>query len=64
MELERRLSKRVQAQDKVNISQEVTGGVHVQVLLQPPLGAGIVELSSSGEKEDEVVVWMGPDVFC
>ena len=58
MELERTLSEGVETEDKVYIGEEVAGGVHVDVFLQPPLGAGIVELSSTREEEDEVVIRM------
>ena len=58
MKFEWRLAERVETHDKVYIGQEVAGGVHVQVLLQPPLGAGIVELPSTGQYEQEIVVGM------
>ena len=43
----------VEAEDKVDVGQEVAGGVHVQVLLQPPLGAGKVDLASTGQEEGD-----------
>ena len=49
----------VEAEDEVDVGQEVAGGVHVEVLLQPPLGAGKVDLASTGEEEGDGVSRVG-----
>ena len=49
----------VEAEDEVDVGQEVTGGVHVQVLLEPPLGAGKVDLAAAREEEGDRVGGVG-----
>ena len=49
------VADRVETEDKIHVGQEVAGGVHVQVLLQPPLGAGEVDLASTREQEGDGV---------
>lgn len=56
MEFEWRLAERVETKHKIYIGQKVTGSVHVKVLLQPPLSASIIQLSSPGQYEQEVVL--------
>ena len=48
----------VEAEDEVDVGQEVAGGVHVEVLLQPPLGAGKVDLAPTREQEGDGVSGM------
>ena len=54
------VSNRVEAEHKVDVGQEIAGGVHVEVLLQPPLGASVVDLAAAGEKEGDGVGRVGP----
>ena len=48
----------VETEDEVHVGQKVAGGVHIQVLLQPPLGAGKVDLASTREQEGDRVSGM------
>ena len=64
VQFERGLAQRVQAENKVYVGEKVGGGIHVKVLLQPPLGACVVELSSARKKEEEVVMRMRPELYC
>ena len=54
------VSNRVEAEHKVDVGQEIAGGVHVEVLLQPPLGASVVDLAAAGEEEGDGVGRVGP----
>ena len=47
------VSNRVETEHKVDVGQEIAGGVHVEVLLQPPLGASVVDLAAAGEEEGD-----------
>ena len=47
MQLERGGGQGVETEDKVDIGQEVAGGVHVQMLLQPSLGPSIVQFATT-----------------
>ena len=49
------VADRVETEDEIHVGQEVAGGVHVQVLLQPPLGAGKVDLAPTREQEGDGV---------
>ena len=53
------VANRVETEDEVDVGQEVAGGVHVEVLLQPPLGAGKVDLASTREEEGDGVSRVG-----
>ena len=53
------VANRVETEDEVDVGQEVAGGVHVEVLLQPPLGAGKVDLASPGKEEGDGVSRVG-----
>ena len=52
------VANRVETEDEIHVGQEVAGGVHVEVLLQPPLGAGKVDLASTREEEGDGVSGM------
>ena len=54
------VADRVETEDEIHVGQEVAGGVHVEVLLQPPLGASVVDLAAAGEEEGDGVGRVGP----
>ena len=53
------VAHRVEAEDKIHVGQKVAGSVHVQVFLQPPLGASKVNLASTREEEGDGVSRVG-----
>ena len=53
------VAHRVEAEDEIYVGQKVAGSVHVQVFLQPPLGASKVNLASTREEEGDRVSGMG-----